>query len=284
MEAEALEAIFAEAFHVVNSEQPFKWSVKLLPVDCAGDEEAEEEQNHVGIKLMATIPLGYPEQQPELNVEIVKGLSEEHRSKLLDMAREESTNNEGMPAIYSICEILREWLVDNNVKGLDDASMHAQMMRRAKDEEQKKKNAERQFEAQKKEEALSQAEVEEQAVRKRRAEGTPCNKENFEVWRTAFEQEMKEKAAEEGLEGEQTGKKLKEKKVDKSGRITGFLQFSGKVGQAVEDMEKAAEEAADAAIDPEDLDVDEELFDLEDDEDLDDLDFDDDSDDEEPDI
>lgn len=126
--------------------------------------------------------------------------------------------------------------------------------------------------------------MEEQAVRKRRAEGTPCNKENFEVWRTAFEQELEEKAAEEGLEGEQTGKKLKEKKVDKSGRITGFLQFSGKVGQAVEDMEKAAEEAADAAIDPEDLDVDEELFDLEDDEDLDDLDFDDDSDDEEPDI
>lgn len=138
MEAEALEAIFAEAFHVVNGEQPFKWSVKLLPVDCAGDVEAEEEQNHVGIKLMATIPLGYPEQLPELSVEIVKGLSEEHRSKLLDMAMEESTNNEGMPAIYSICEILREWLVDNNVKGLDDASMHAQMMRRAKDEEQKK--------------------------------------------------------------------------------------------------------------------------------------------------
>lgn len=130
--------------------------------------------------------------------------------------------------------------------------------------------------------------MEEQAVRKRRTEGTPCNKENFEIWREAFQKEMNEKAAEEGVDGEQSGKKQREKKVDKSGRITGFLQFSGKVGQAVEDMEKAAEEAAGAMIDPEELDVDEDLFDLDDDEDLDDLDFDDDEDsdldDEEPEI
>ena len=40
-----------------------------------------------------------------------------------------------MPAIYAVCEVIREWLVDNNVKGLDDESMHAQMMRRAKEAE-----------------------------------------------------------------------------------------------------------------------------------------------------
>jgi hypothetical protein len=41
----------------------------------------------------------------------------------------------GMPAIYAVCEVIREWLIDNNVKGLDDESMHAQMMRRAKETE-----------------------------------------------------------------------------------------------------------------------------------------------------
>ena len=49
------------------------------------------------------------------------------------MAREEAKNNEGMPAVYAIAEVLREWLADNNQPGLDDASMHAQMMRKQKE-------------------------------------------------------------------------------------------------------------------------------------------------------
>ena len=138
MEAEALQAIFDQAFEVLCGEQPFKWAVKLLPVDCGGDEDEEDAQNFVGIRLIATIPLEYPETLPELDIELVKGLGAEHRLQLLDLAMEESRNNEGMPAIFTICEVLREWLADNNVKGLDDASMHAQMMRRAKEDEQKK--------------------------------------------------------------------------------------------------------------------------------------------------
>ena len=147
------------------------------------------------------------------------------------------------------------------------------------------KLAEREFEAQKKDEEVSQAEAEEQAVRKLRTEGTPCNLANFEVWRDAFENEMLEKAAEEEAQAV-TGKKQKvEKKEDKSGRITGFLHFTGKAGKNLEEMEKAAEAAEGAPIDPDELDVDEDLFDIGDDEDLDDLDFDDDDDDEEePDI
>jgi hypothetical protein len=112
--------------------------VKLVPIDCGGDEEEEDAQNFVGIRLLATIPFDYPETLPELDIEIVKGLGDEHRKQLLDMANEESQNNQGMPAIFTICEVLREWLADNNVKGLDDASMHAQMMRRAKEDEQRK--------------------------------------------------------------------------------------------------------------------------------------------------
>lgn len=139
MEAEALSAIFDTAFQVTSDTQPFEWTVKLVPVDCGGDPDEEKSQNHVGINLLVTVPLDYPEMSlPELDVQILKGLTEEHRTELLQMARAEAANNAGMPAIFAICEVLREWLSDNNTRGLDDASMHAQMMRRALEEERKK--------------------------------------------------------------------------------------------------------------------------------------------------
>lgn len=139
MEAEALTAIFDTSFEIKSSLQPFEWSLKLLPVDCGGDPDEEEAQNHVGINLLVKLPLNYPEASiPELDVEILKGLTEEHRTELVEMAQAEAMKNEGMPMVFTICEVLREWLVDHNTKGLDDASMHAQMMRRAQEEERKK--------------------------------------------------------------------------------------------------------------------------------------------------
>ena len=64
----------------------------------------------------------------------IKGLAEEQRQKLLKIANDEAEANEGMPAIFAVCEAVRTWLGDNNIKGLDDGSMHAQMMRRAREE------------------------------------------------------------------------------------------------------------------------------------------------------
>ena len=52
--------------------------------------------------------------------------------------------------------------------------------------------AQLEFESQKQKEEMSQAEAEEIAVRKRRAEGTPCNKENFYAWKEKFDKEMEE--------------------------------------------------------------------------------------------
>ena len=139
MEAEALEAIFDTAYENRSSDQPFIWAVKLVPVDCGGDEEEEEAANHVMVNIVATIPLDYPEESlPELDLEIVKGLSLDNKKELLQLANEEAEQNEGMPAIFAVCEAVRTWLADNNVKGLDDASMHAQMMRKAKEVERQK--------------------------------------------------------------------------------------------------------------------------------------------------
>jgi hypothetical protein len=138
MEAEALAAIFDTAFEIRSSEQPFVWAVKLVPVDCGGDADEEEASNHIMVKLVARIPLDYPERTlPQLDIEVLKGLSLDNKDELLRLANDEAEANAGMPAIFSICEAVRSWLADNNVKGLDDASMHAQMMRKAKDAERR---------------------------------------------------------------------------------------------------------------------------------------------------
>jgi len=139
------------------------------------------------------------------------------------------------------------------------------------------------FESQKATEDMTEAEKEELAVTKRRAEGTPCNKENFEAWKERFEREMAERRLLEEAESEDaSGVKSKKKdkaKVDKSGRLTGFQHFSGKQDN-LEALEAAAENAV-ADEDEEFEGVDEDLFD--EDVDLDDLDFDDDEEEEEDD-
>ena len=72
MEAEALAAIFDSAFEVISSTPPMQWSVKLRPVDCEGDEEADEAENHVAVMLNVTVPEAYPEVLPNLDIAVLK--------------------------------------------------------------------------------------------------------------------------------------------------------------------------------------------------------------------
>lgn len=138
MEAEALAAIFDTAFEIRKSLQPFVWAIKLVPVDCGTNSAEEEASNHVMVKLVATIPLDYPEVSlPKLDLEIIKGLSQDNKDELLELANNEAEANSGMPIIFAVCEAVRSWLADNNVKGLDDASMYAQMMRKTKEAERR---------------------------------------------------------------------------------------------------------------------------------------------------
>jgi hypothetical protein len=137
MEAEALAAIFDDCLEIISSTQPFEWAVDLYPEQLAADEEDEDApQNHVGVKVIAKIPLTYPEESlPEFNIKVLKGLTEEHEQELLELANEEAENNRGMPVIYAVCERLREWLLENNEKGMDDRSMYTQMLKREKEKE-----------------------------------------------------------------------------------------------------------------------------------------------------
>ena len=123
-----------------------------------------------------------------------------------------------------------------------------------------------------------------------RAEGTPVNDETFAEWNNKFNAEMEEERerlkAQASADSKKKGSaKNSTKEVDKSGRLTGFQQFTDKAGTLNLEAMEAAAENAQADENEEEVDVvDEDLFDVSDD-DLDDLDFDsDDEDDDEPDI
>lgn len=126
MEAEALQAIFDTHFSILG---PGKWSVEIYP-EMTADYDELDQLNHVGVTLLAELPDNYPEALPVLDCQILKGLVDEHKRELLELAKEEAAANEGVPSIYAITERLRDWLVENNQKGLDDLSMHAQMLRK----------------------------------------------------------------------------------------------------------------------------------------------------------
>jgi hypothetical protein len=122
MEAEALEAIFASNFKRTTKNE---WTIDLYP------NIADGEVNHVGCQLIVVLPSDYPTALPRLNVRVLQGLAQDEHCQLLQaLADEEAQVNEGLPSIFAVCERLREWLVENNVKGLDDQSMHAQMLRK----------------------------------------------------------------------------------------------------------------------------------------------------------
>lgn len=138
MEAEALAAIFDTSFEVISPNPPLEWGIRLWPEQETGGDDGDA--NHVGIRLLVKLPPTYPDEgsAPKFTVEILKGLTTEHAASLETMALEEAESNGGMPVLYAVCEKLKEWLLENNEKGLDDRSAYAQMMAREKEKEREK--------------------------------------------------------------------------------------------------------------------------------------------------
>lgn len=127
MEAEALAAIFDTNFVQLSASQ---WSVELFP------ETGDDVTNYVAVKLIVELPSDYPEESlPKISIELLKGLAEEHRDLLQSTAEATAEENMGLPMVFTICEVIREWLADNNVKGLDDVSAYATMMRKQQAQE-----------------------------------------------------------------------------------------------------------------------------------------------------
>ena len=118
--------------------------------------------------------------------------------------------NIGMPLLYSLCEAVKEYLVENN-KPKGDGSVHEEIM--------KKMAAQREKEAEKEEEEAKRKEVsspccwfrmlsldgalrcQEAVLFQRRKEGTPVTPETFAEWQAKFLKEMSEIAPKRVLEG-----------------------------------------------------------------------------------
>jgi RWD domain len=142
MEAEAMAAIFDFHFEILDSSSATStnkmWRVTIYPETGTSDEQELENINHVGCRLLITLPETYPEVLPDLDIEIVKGLSSEHQEEIKHIALDEASANIGTPSIFAVTERIREWLVENNIHGLDDISMHAQMIRKKVQEDKAK--------------------------------------------------------------------------------------------------------------------------------------------------
>ncbi|CCI45686.1 unnamed protein product [Albugo candida] len=136
----------------------------------------------VALTLTCCIPETYPEQEPNLEVTSLEGLSDAQRNEIKALLQQRIRENAGMPMIYTLCEAVREYLVENNRAG-HDGSEYQEMLRRM---EIKKKEDDRGT-------AIETAKRKEQAahVKAKDSTGTPVTPETFMAWRDQFDLEMR---------------------------------------------------------------------------------------------
>ena len=192
-EVEVLMSIYDTDFAWVA--EPDEYRVQLAPPG-----EGEGLDVHVSAVLRVKCPANYPSQSiPEYTLEPEKGLSKRQLEEMRELANETSETQLGGPSVFSVCEVLKEWLSDNNVAGQDD-SMYASMMRREQQkglDTKKKEKKEKIAEAADAEAGEMSVDPEEQERIRKRQAGQQVTPESFAAWLSAFEAEMRERAAEQ---------------------------------------------------------------------------------------
>jgi len=201
-ELEALCAIYPDEFETVSTE-PLVLKVHLTPF--SGDNTQE---NHVGVTLVCEIPEAYPEVVPILCIEVDKGLGKKHKEELTELVNTRAQDNMGMPMVYVLAELVREWLIDNNIPG-QDGSMYAEMTRRMQQGDvEKRKEEEKAINKQLADSEMAELEIdpeEQERVRKRQA-GIAVTVESFLLWREKYEEEERERG--KGREGVSSKEKI----------------------------------------------------------------------------
>lgn len=121
-EIEALTSMFEEGkeFERISATE---YKLMLVPHPTG------EEENHVGVTFHVTYTPEYPDSAPGWELEDVKGLPDEKLETLKEKIEESINENLGMVMIYTVCDAIKDYLLENNVKEL---SMHEQMMQRLK--------------------------------------------------------------------------------------------------------------------------------------------------------
>jgi len=261
-EIEVLQSIFPDEFELVN-QTPWIFKIHLVP------NPGNQDNNHgnyfffnslshctinhplakilillyyiyiVAVAVCVEFPTLYPSVKANVTIELEKGLTNKHQDELVILINKCSDDNIGSPAIFAITEVVKEWLLDNNVAG-QDGSMYADMMRKQqqKDMEARKKAdkaaAALAAELENRKDMEDPAEVE--RIRKRQA-GHPVTLESFNAWKQKFEAEMNAM--------EQQGKSLSTIIIDSSkedDRPTGKQLFlmnkAGREDLIIEEAEK----------------------------------------------
>lgn len=224
-ELEALESIYPEEFTVISSENPVRFRINVHPDDVEDSEGSNNAGEH--LVLTFTLPDEYPDVAPIVEIE-GPGLESQHedevRQRLLALAEE----NLGMVMCFLLASDAKEWL--------DNHREHLAQIQEANSEKKRK----------------------EQEEADRLRHGTLVTRENFVIWRDAFEEEQRAKAAKQG-----------QLDIEKEKRPTGRQLFEKDKSLASSDAKYMEEGDAVVSVDHK-VPVDESLF-----EDMDDLDIDD---------
>lgn len=211
LELEALESIFAEDYKNISASE---FELNIWPVP------GEEDENHIGVTMHVTYPADYPTVLPIIKVQRLKGLTDRILAKLEADAMAEAEELLGDVMIYSMTEVIKAFLEENNRPEL---TAHEEMMNRIKEEEDAIAAAEQQ-------------EAERLAVEEKTyvsplgiQPGVLFTVEGFHAWRAAFEEEQE---------------RLKPKKVEVVKKPTGKEIFLAnlKMGLEEEVEEKDKEE------------------------------------------
>jgi len=280
MEGESLECILMDDLEVLSATTPRQYKVRVLPFVNG------EGENYVAVQATFSIPPTYPDVPAEVSVAAEKGLSSTQCDALEQMIGEKAIENVGMAMVYLLVEVIREWLVEHNIAGATDGSMHAEMLKRMHMKEKAQQRA-TDAEARAADGAAgAQLSKEDELMRQRKLDGTPVTPETFMEWRAVFDAEMAAVAAKKagGVVGGGGGRMVKATIVDDrpekpSGKQMFLMQLAG---TAEEDEEAAQEDEEEVGREGGKLEVDAGLF-GEGDDDEDDSDFELDSEDEEED-
>ncbi|ETV95491.1 hypothetical protein H310_10961 [Aphanomyces invadans] len=195
MEVEALESIYMDDFTKVQ-ESPLSLKVRLIPDQTGG-------VNHVAMSLVFTMPAKYPDELPSVDIKLEKGLSEPQERDIRALVNQQMEDNTGIAMVYTVCEAVREYLIENNREG-NDGSEYQEMLRRQ--EQRQKKDTIAAEAAQ----AVLEKEAESKGVSKP-SSGTPVTVESFNAWKAAFDLEMATKSGAKiavGAEKRLTGRQL----------------------------------------------------------------------------
>ncbi|GAA6021687.1 hypothetical protein JCM11491_001361 [Sporobolomyces phaffii] len=153
-ELEVLESIFPDELQIISEDQI---SIQVEP-------ENQNESDPYILNLVVTYTPTYPDELPEMEIQVVEGeLSDEEESFLLDGLKTSGEESLGMAMVYTLSLQLRELIAEMFVQ-------RKERIAREDDERYRK---------------------EEEAIAKKR-QGTQVTKESFAAWSVKFEKEMLE--------------------------------------------------------------------------------------------